>query len=126
MLNVTVLVTSYSYCLYVFDVIFVVGDNNRFSVRKLGAVNVGEYCITLGAVPELASAVSVAANLDCRLVTDLCGAGDNNVLSVGELGESCIGEYRVTLCAVPELNVTVLVAGMYSYKGSAFFRPVRL
>ena len=109
-LDATILVASCFNLLYVYDIVDRIGDNNRLSVRELGEVNVGEYRVTIHTVPELLSAVCVAGNCDCILVTDLCGVRNNNVLSVRELGESCIGEYCVTLGAVPVLDVTILVA----------------
>ena len=83
---------------------------NALSVGDLGKSCVGEYCVTLGAEPELNVTGLVASSLNSVNVADLCGVRSYNALSVRELGKSCIGEYCITVGAVPELYVTVLVA----------------
>ena len=97
-------------CCCVENVIYVVGNYNAHSVRKLGESCIGEYCITIGTIPELKSAVDVALNLDSILVADLCGVRYGEILSVCKNFKLRVSEYCITYCAVPIRFTAVLVA----------------
>ena len=87
------------------------GKNNAESVGKLSKSSIGEYSITVCAVPVLNVTGVVAAGSYSVDVNDLSSVVDSNTLEVGDLSKSSISKYCVTVCTVPVLNVTGLVTG---------------